>query len=134
MASSVDKVVFWMYSLLNEMVFFTQSIQGLFFVNQGIPNTIWACPRPTIMRDKSSLKTVAWQWTQVAVVICPCLFGVPSMFRAWRGGIDCEGRRWWLTREGSMKFLVAPQSTRAVVTMVLAPCLRQIGNQIAYSD
>ena len=124
MASSVDKVVFRICSLLNEIVFFIQSIQGLFFVNQGIPNTIWACLRPTIMRDKSSSKAVAWQWTQVAAVICPCLFGVLSTFRAWRGGINCEGRRRWLMREGLMKFPVAPQSTRAVVTMVLTLCLR----------
>ena len=59
---------------------------------------------------------------------------VPSMFRAWRGGIGCEGRRRRLTRDGSIKFPVAPQLTRAVVTMVLAPCFRQIGNQIARSD
>ena len=77
-----------------------------------------------IMRDKSSSKAVALQWTQVAVVICPSLFGVLSMFKAWRGGIDCKGRRRRLAREGSIKFPVAPQSTRAVVTMVLAPCLR----------
>ena len=43
------------------------------------------------MRDKSLLKAMAWQWTQVAVVICPCLFRVPSTFRAWRGGIGQEG-------------------------------------------
>ena len=124
MASSVDKVVFQMCSLLNKMVFFTQSMKGLFFVSQGIPNTIWAHPRPTIMRDKLSSKAMAWQWNHVVAVICPCLFRVPSMFRAWRGGIDCEGRRRRLTREGSMKFLVAPQSTRAVVTMVFASCHR----------
>ena len=124
MVSSVDKVVFRMCSLLNKMVFFTQSMKGLFFVSQGIPNTIWAHPRPMIIRDKLSSKAMAWQWTHVAAVICPCLFRVLSMFRAWRGGIDCEGRRRRLTREGSMKFLVAPQSTRAVVTVVFAPCRR----------
>ena len=113
-----------MYLSLNEMVFFTQSIWGLFFVNQGISNTIWARPRPMIMRDRSSSKAVAWQWTRVAAVICPCLFGVLSMFRAWRGDIGHEGRRRQLMREGSMKFPVAPQSTRAVVTTVLTLCLR----------
>ena len=116
------------------MVFFTQSIWGLLFVNQGIPNTIWAHPRPTIMKDRSSSKAVAWQWTQVAAVICPCLFGVLSTFRAWRGDIGHEGRWRWLTREGLMKFPVAPQSTRAVVTTVLTPYLRWIGNQITRSD
>ena len=73
-ASSVDRVVFHMCSSSNEIVFFTQSMQGLFFVSQGIPRTIWARPRPTIMRDKSSSKVVVWQWTWVAAVICPCLF------------------------------------------------------------
>ena len=86
------------------------------------------------MRDKSSLKVAAWQRTQVVVVICPCLFGVPSTFKAWRGGIDHDGRRRRLTRDGSIKFPVAPQSMRVVVTMVLAPCFRQIGNQIALLD
>ena len=37
-------------------------------------------------------------------------------------------------REGSMKFLVAPQSIRAVVMMVLILYCRQMGNQIARSD
>ena len=134
MVSSMDKVVFQMCSSLNKMVFFTQSMQGLFFISQGIPNTIWACPRPTIMRDKLSSKAMTWQWTRVVAVICPCLFEVLSMFRAWRGGIDCEGRRRQLMREGLMKFPVAPQSTRAVVTMVLTPCCRQMGNWIARSD
>ena len=133
-ASSVDRVVFHMCSLLNKMVFFTQSMQGLFFVSQGIPRTIWACPRPTIMRDKSSLKAVAWQQTWVAAVICPCLFLVPSTFKAWRGGLDHDGRRRRLTRDGSIKFPVAPQSMRAVITTVLASCFRRMGNWIAHSD
>ena len=122
--SLVDRVVFQICSSLNKIVFFTQSIQGLFFISQGIPQTIWARPSLVIMRDKSSLKVVALQWTRVAVMICPCLFGVPSMFKAWRGGIDCEGRRRRLTREGSITFPVAPQLMRAVVTTVLTLCLR----------
>ena len=86
--SSVDRVVFQICSSSNKIVFFIQSIQGLFFINQGIPKTIWACPRPMIIRDRSSSKVVALQWTQVAAVIRPCLFRVPLMFKAWRGGID----------------------------------------------
>ena len=92
-ASLVDRVVFRMCLSLNEIVFFIQSIWGLFLVNQGIPKTTWACPRPTIMRERSSSKVVVWQWTFVVAVICPCSFRVPSMFRAWRGGIECKGRR-----------------------------------------
>ena len=45
-----------------------------------------------------------------------------------------EGRSRHLTRVESMNFPVAPQSTRAVVTMVLAPYFRRIGNQIAHLD
>ena len=86
------------------------------------------------MSDKSSSKVVAWQRTRVAAVICPCLFGVPSTFRAWRGGIGHDGRRRRSTRDGSIKFLVAPQSMRVVVATVLAPYFRQIGNRIAQSD
>ena len=39
---------------------------------------------------------------------------MPSAFKAWRGGIDHNGRRRRLTRDGSIKFPVSPQSTRAV--------------------
>ena len=62
-ASLVDRVVLQICLLVNKIVFFTQSIQGLFFVSQGIPKTIWARPSPMIMRDKSSSKAVALQWT-----------------------------------------------------------------------
>ena len=55
------------------------------------------------------------------------------MLKAWRGGIGRDGRRCWM-REGSMKFPVALQSTRAVVAMVLTPYCSQMGNQIAHSD
>ena len=64
----------------------------------------------------------------MAVVICPCLFGVPSTFRAWRGSIGQEESRSHWTGVGSMKFPVAPQSTRVVVTMVLTLYVRRIGN------
>ena len=133
-ASLMNRVVLQICSSSNEIVFFIQSTQGLFFISQGIPKTIWARPSPTTMRDRSSSKAVALQWTQVAAVIRPCLFGVPSSFKAVRGGIDRKGRRRRLTREGSIKFPVAPQSMMAVVTTVLALCLRRIGNWIALSD
>ena len=55
----------------------------------------------------------------VAAVICPCLLIVPSTLKACRAGMGREGRRRQLTREGSIKFLVALQSMRAVVVMVL---------------
>ena len=116
------------------MVFFTQSMRGFFSVSQGMPRTIWAHPRLTIIRHRSLSNVVAWQWTLVAAVIHPCLFGVLLMLRAWRGSIDWDGRRRWLTREGSMKFPVAPQSTRVVVTMVLAPYRKRMGKWIALSD
>ena len=45
-----------------------------------------------------------------------------------------DGRRRWRTREGSIKFLVALQSMRAVVTTVLTLCCRWMGNRIAHSD
>ena len=47
-------------------------------------------------------------------------------------GQDGRRRRW--TREGSMKFPVAPQSIRAVVTTVLVLYCRRMGNRIARSD
>ena len=45
-----------------------------------------------------------------------------------------EGRRRWLTREGSIKFPAAPQSMRAVVVTVLAQYHNLIGNRKALSD
>ena len=85
------------------------------------------------MKDRSSSKVVAWQWTRVAVVIHPCLLAVPSTLNAWRGGIGRDGRRRHWMREGLMKFPVAPQSMRAVVAMVLTPYCSRMGNCIAHS-
>ena len=48
--------------------------------------------------------------------------------------MDREGRRRWLTREGSIKFPVAPQSMRAVVVTVLALYRSLMGNRKARSD
>ena len=45
-----------------------------------------------------------------------------------------EGRRRQLTREGSIKFPVAPQSMRAVVVTVLALYRSLMGNRKAHSD
>ena len=87
-----------------------------------------------IMSDKSSLNIAAWQWTQVTVVIHPCLLVVLSTLNAWRGGIGQDIRRRHWTREGSMKFPVAPQSMRAMVATVLTPYCSRMGNQIAHSD
>ena len=67
-------------------------------------------------------------------MICPCLLTVPSTLKACRGGMAREGRRRQLTREGSIKFPVAPQSMRAVVVMVLALYRNLIGNRKAHSD
>ena len=53
-------------------------------------------------------------------MIRPCLLVVPLTLKACRGGIAREGKRRRPTREGSIKFPVAPQSMRAVVVMVLA--------------
>ena len=70
----------------------------------------------------------------VAAVICPCLLTVPSTLKACRAGMVQEGRRRWLTREGLIKFPVAPQSMRAVVVMVLALYHSRMGNHKARSD
>ena len=70
----------------------------------------------------------------VAAVIRPCLLMIPSTLKACRGGMAREGRRRRLTREGSIKFLVALQSMRAVVVTVLALYHSLIGNRKAHSD
>ena len=48
--------------------------------------------------------------------------------------MDLDRRRRHQMREGLIKFPVALQSTRAVVTTVLTLYCREIGNQIARSD
>ena len=70
----------------------------------------------------------------VAAVICPCLLTVPSTLKACRAGMGREGRRRQLTREGSIKFPVAPQSMRAVVVTVLVLYRSLMGNHKARSD
>ena len=72
--------------------------------------------------------------TVVAVVICPCLLTVPSTLKACRAGMGRAGRRRRLTREGSIKFPVAPQSIRAVVVTVLALYRSLMGNRKAHLD
>ena len=67
-------------------------------------------------------------------MIRPCLFAVPSTLKACSGGMVREGKRRRLTREGSMKFPVAPQSMRAVVVTVLALYCSLMGNHKARSD
>ena len=116
------------------LVFFSQSMWGLCFVSQGIPRTTWGHPRLMIINIKSSSKPAASQCTVVAAVIHPCLLTVLSTLKACRGGIVREGRRRRLTREGSIKFLVAPQSMRVVVVTVLALYRNLIGNRRAHSD
>ena len=56
------------------------------------------------------------------------------MLKACRGGMAREGERRRPTREGSIKFPVAPQSMRAVVVTVLALYRSLMGNRKAHSD
>ena len=81
-----------------------------------------------IIRVRSSSKMAALQWTLVAAVTHPCLLVVPSTLKAWRGWIGRDGRKRRWSREGLIKFPVAPQSTKAVVATVLAPYCRQTGS------
>ena len=67
-------------------------------------------------------------------MIHPCLLTVPSTIKACKAGIDREGRRRQLTREGLIKFPVAPQSMRAVVVTVLALYCSLMGNHKARLD
>ena len=67
-------------------------------------------------------------------MIRPCLLVVPSTLKACRGEMAREGRRRRPTREGSIKFPVAPQSMRVVVVTVLALYHSLMGNRKACSD
>ena len=64
-------------------------------------------------------------------MMVPLAFAVPSMLYARMGlGRHCRGKFALDRRPISMKFPVAPQSMRAVVSMICVPVANLIGRQI----
>ena len=103
-------------------MFFLQSMVGFHFFSQGIPRMICFRPRlRTISLNFSILslnRMLVWAFHQMV----PLALVVPSMFLAMMGlGSFSRGNLRRQRRPTSMKFPVAPQSTRAVVLMICVP-------------
>ena len=111
-----------------------QSMWGFFDFSQGIPKIICLRPRLTTIRSKSSRpcgKTMrVWAFQRIV----PRRLGVPSTLNTPMGwGSRFKGK---LARDSSprlMKFPVAPESTRAVVSTVWIPTSSLIGKRRVHS-
>ena len=117
-----------------ETVFASQSILGFHLHNQGIPRITCCRPRLRTMRLVFSLEwekrmsVWAFHW------MVPLTFVVPSTLYARMGlGRRCRGKFALDRRPMSMKFPVAPQSMRAVVSMICVPVANLIGRRIVHS-
>ena len=117
-----------------EMVFAIQSILGFHLCNHGIPRITCCRPRLRTMRLVFSLE---WEkrmsvWAFHRMV--PLTFAVPSTLYARMGlGRHCRGKFALDSRPMSMKFPVAPQSMRAVVSTICVPVANLIGRRIVRS-
>ena len=122
--------LFGVRDLGKERVLLFQSMRGFLDFIQGIPKIICLCPRLTTMSSKSLEpcgKTMrVWAFQRIV----PCQLGVPSMLKALIGcGNFFRGKLASESSLRSMKFLVAPESTRAVVSMVWVPTSSLMGKR-----
>ena len=95
---------------------------GFHFFSQGIPRMICLHPRLRTMSLSFSVlslnRILVWAFHRMV----PLALAVPSMLLAMMGlGSFSRGNLKRQRRLTSMMFLVAPQSTRAVVSMICAP-------------
>ena len=117
-----------------ETVFDIQSILGFHLHNQGIPRMTCCLPKLRTMRSAFSLewKKRISMWAFHPMV--PLILAVPSTLYARMGlGRWCKGKFALDKRLMSMKFLVAPQSMRAVVLTIWIPAASLIGRRIVHS-
>ena len=104
------------------IVFLFQSMAGFHFFSQGIPRMICLHPRLRTMSLSFSVlslnRTSVWAFHQMV----PLALVVPSMLLAMMGlGSFSRGNSRRQRRPTSIKFPVAPQLTRAVVSMICVP-------------
>ena len=111
-----------------ETVYAVQSILGFHFHKQGIPKIICWRPRLRTIRSVVSLVFEKRMLVRAFHPIVPLALAVPSTLYAWIGlGSHCNGKLAFDRRPMSMKFPVAPQSMRAVVSMICVPVASLIG-------
>ena len=117
-----------------ETVFANQLILGFHLHSQGIPKITSCWPRLRTMRSVFSFD---WE-KRISVwafhLMVPLTFAVPSTLYARMGlGRHCRGKFAFDRRPMSMKFLVVPQSMRAVVSTICVLVANLIGRQIVRS-
>ena len=116
--------------LVKERVLFLQSIWGFLDFNQGILRMISFCPRLTTIRSiflELCGKTM-WVCTFQRIVLHQ--LAVPSTLKAWIGwGSFLRGKLASDRSPRSMKFPVAPEPPRAVVSTISFPTSHLIGNR-----
>ena len=111
-----------------EMVLDNQSILGFHLHSQGIPKITCCWPRLRTIRSVFSLDWENRMSVWAFHLMVPLAFAVPSTLYAQMGlGRHCRGKFALDRRPMSMKFPVAPQSMRAVVSMICVPVANLIG-------
>ena len=116
------------------MVFVVQSILGFHLCSQGIPKITCCHPRLRTIRSVVSLDCKKRISVQAFHPMVPLALAVPSTLYAQIGlGKCCSGKFALDKRLMLMKFPVAPQSIRAVVSTICVPVVSLIGRQIVRS-
>ena len=111
-----------------ETVFINQSILGFHLHNQGIPKITCCCPRLRTMRSVFSLDWEKRMSVWAFHLMVPLAFVVPSTLYTQMGlGRRCRGKFALDKRPMSMKFPVALQSMRVVVSMICVLVANLIG-------
>ena len=111
-----------------ETVFVNQSILGFHLHSQGIPKITCCCSKLRTMRLVFSLDLEKRMSVWAFHLMVPLAFVVPSTLYARMGlGRHCKGKFALDKRPMSMKFPVALQSMRAVVSMICVPVANLIG-------
>ena len=117
-----------------ETVFANQSILGFHLRNHGIPRITCCHPRLRTMRSVFSLEWEKRMSVWAFHRIVPLTFTVPSTLYAQMGlGRRCKGKFALDRRPMSMKFPVAPQSMKAVVSTICVLIANLIGRRIVRS-
>ena len=103
---------------------------GLLVFNQGIPRMICFRPRLATIRSRSSEPCGSTMQVRAFQRIVPRRLGVLSTLKALIGwGSLFRGKLARDSSPRSMKFLVVPESTRAVVLTVWVPTSSLIGKR-----
>ena len=115
-------------------MFDIQLILGFHLCNQGIPKITCCWPRLRTIRSVLSLNREKRMSVWAFHPIVPLTLAVPSTLYAQMGlGRHCREKFALDKRLMLMKFLVAPQSMRVVVSTICVPVANLIGRRIVRS-